>query len=484
MTHFNYTRRDFLKKSLAGSMGISLLGLSAYANQSHNSYYDKIIDPSIKDASIIPPRKGKSVYGLRVDPIKQVRMGVIGVGGRGWGVTDLFIKTGGVEVKAVCDIVPEKTANAKRWIQERGFPEPATYDDNENAWEKLCQRDDLDLIFIATPWELHTPMAIYAMKHGKHVCIEVPAAISLQECWDLVQTAEETRRHCTMLENCCYGENEMLMLNMQRLGVFGELTHGECGYIHDLRSLLCSEYGEGLWRRNHHVFYDGNLYTTHGLGPVSQYMDINTGDQYDYLISMSSLEAGLSKFARDHFPEGHKYRQEKFICGDVNTTLIKTIKGRTIMLQHDVINPRPYSRINMISGTSGTMADYPPRLALDEKNPFYIPTESRANPTPHEWIEGNALNAYFEKYKSRVWKESGDAARKNGGHGGMDFIMCYRLVESLQKGEVLDISVYDTAAWCATGPLSRISVTNKGAPIKIPDFTRGEWKNLKSNMKV
>ncbi len=485
MKKSNYTRRDFLRKSLIGGAGMSLLGLTGCTTtnaSARKSYYDKIIDPSVSGAAKLPRRTGKSVYGLRVDPMPVVRMGVVGVGGRGWGVTDLFIKTGGVEVRAVCDIIPEKVANAKRWVTERGFATPAGYDDSEEAWKKLCERDDLDIIFVATPWELHTPIAVYAMKQGKHVCIEVPAAISVEECWDLVRTAEETQRHCTMLENCCYGETEMLTLSMQRRGVFGTLTHGECAYIHDLRSLLCSEQGEGLWRRNHHILYNGNLYTTHGLGPVAQYMDINTGDKFEYVVSMSSVEAGLTKFAKDHFPEGHKYRQERYICGDMNTTLIKTAKGRSIMLQHDVISPRPYSRINLLSGTGGTFADYPPRLALDEGNPFYIPSEGREKGNSHEWMEGSNLSPYFEKYQSRIWKESGERARQNGGHGGMDFIMCYRLVESLKKGEALDINVYDTAAWCVIGPLSRISVANNGVPVQVPDFTRGEWKNAKSCM--
>jgi predicted dehydrogenase len=315
------------------------------------------------------------------------------------------------------------------------------------------------LIYVATPWEWHAEMAVCAMNQGKHVAIEVPAAITLQECWDLVDTAERTRRHCMMLENCCYGETEMLVMNMVRQGVLGQLTHGEAGYIHAFAAGLLSTRDSSLWRRRHLMQRNGNLYPTHGLGPVALYMDIHGGDRFDHLVSMSSCEKSLSQ-ARDELPAGDPRRQETYACGDVNSTLIKTALGRTILVQFDIVTPRPYTRINRICGTGGTFADYPPRLALAGN--------------AHAWETD--LAPYHEKYGHPLWKRHKQQALESGGHGGMDYLMNWRLIHCLRAGKPLDMTVYDAAAWSSIFPLSIDSVGKSSAAVTVPDFTRGQWQ--------
>jgi hypothetical protein len=297
------------------------------------------------------------------------------------------------------------------------------------------------------------------MKNGKHAAVEVRACTTLLECWDLVDTSEATRKHCVILENCCYGSNEMMVLGMVRDGLFGDITHGEAAYLHDLRGILTSSEGEGLWRRFPHMKRNGNLYPTHGLGPVAHYMDIHRGDRFDYMVSVSSAEASLSAYVKTNFADGDPKRAEKYICGDMNTSIIKTQKGRTILLQHDIVNPRPYSRLNSISGTKGAFADYPPRIFVD-------------GPKQEDW---QTIDAFREKYEHPLWKTTGEMARKTGGHGGMDYVMNYRLMDCLKKGLAPDINVYDAAAWSAPTPLSEASVAQNGAPQKFPDFTRGKW---------
>jgi hypothetical protein len=396
----------------------------------------------------------------------RVRVGIIGVGLRGMSLLGDLLAVEGVQVNAVCDIVAAKVTAAQKKVQQAGQPEPAGYSAGERDFESLCQRDDLDLVYIATPWHWHVPMAVAAMKHGKHAGVEVPAATTLKECWELVDTSERTRRHCIMLENCCYGYNELLVLNLVRAGRLGELTHGEAAYIHDLREILTEDANEGLWRRVPHTQRNANLYPTHGLGPVANYMGIQRGDRFDYLVSMSSPELGLSAYVRQKFPQGDPKRRERYVCGDMNTSLIKTARGRSIVLQHDVVSPRPYDRINLVSGTGGTFRDYPPRLFLDGQE------------GGHAW---QTLDKFKPDYEHRLWKTAGESARKLGGHGGMDFIMTYRLVQCMREGLPPDMDVYDAAAWSAPGPLSETSVARGSTPQKFPDFTRGRWKEAREH---
>jgi predicted dehydrogenase len=407
-------------------------------------------------------RVGKAVTmrGVPFEKRETARVGFVGLGGRGSYLLGDLLALDGVAVRAVCDLVTERAERAAKRVEEAGQDKPTVYGGSESAWEAVCRRDDLDLVYIATPWDWHVPMAVRAMEEGKHAAVEVPAATTLEDCWKLVETSEKTRRHCVLLENCCYGWSEMLVRNLVRAGKFGRITHGEAAYIHDLRALLLEDAGEGTWRRFPHVKRDGNLYPTHGLGPVAWYMDIHRGDRFDLLVSMSSREASLTEFRDARLPEGDPKRKEKYACGDMNTSLLRTVKGRTVVLQHDVVTPRPYDRANLIAGTKGTFRDYPARLYLEGQE------------GGEQWTDLERHRADFE---DPLWKNVGELARKRGGHGGMDFLMNYRLFQCLRDGLPPDIDVYDAAAWSAPGPLSELSVKKNSASVKFPDFTRGHW---------
>ncbi len=387
------------------------------------------------------------------------RIGIIGVGGRGTSLLGNLLGAN-ARVLAICDIVPEKAAHAQDLVEKSGQKPPTLYTSGDHSFQSLVARDDLDLVLIATPWNWHVEMAVAGMTHGKHVAVEVPAATTLEDCWKLVDTSEQTRRHCTMLENCCYGFNETLILRMVHDGLFGDLLYGEGAYLHDLRSELFSGKGEGLWRLAVHTQRDGNLYPTHGLGPVANYMGIQRGDRFDYMVSMSSPQRGLELYRKQHIDKSNPHWADHYVTGDLNTSLIKTSNGLTITLKHDVSNPQPYSRINKIAGTKGIFTDYPPRIYFDGQD-------------KEEWGSIDSWN----RYQYPLWKEEGEIAKKIGGHGGMDFIMLYRLLQCMRQGLPPDMDVYDAAAWSSPGPLSVLSLEHGSAPVKFPDFTRGHWKD-------
>ncbi len=438
-----YSRRAFFTVAGAATTG---LGLFAGAGGAENS-------PT-------PAQPGRQrVFGLKCPPLAKVRIGFIGVGGRGLSLLGNLLDIEGVEIKAVCDLVADRVQAARRQVAARGQPEPAGYSNGETAYEELCRREDLDLVYIATPWDSHTRIAVCAMQNGRHAAIEVPAALTLEECWQLVDTAERTRRHCLMLENCCYGEIELLVLRLARAGVLGELTHAEAGYLHEARDYLLQEADAAAWRRRFVARLNGNLYPTHGLGPVAQYLGIHAGDKFERLVSMSSPERGLSRRSAA-LPEGNPRRGEHYACGDINTSLLKTALGRTIVVQFSLVQSRPYSRINLLAGTGGTFSDYPPRLHLDGQ--------------AAEWI--TELQPWHEKYGHPLWRQLNAQARKSGGHGGMDYVMNWRLIQCLREGQPLDLTVYDAAAWSSIVPLSIASVARGGEPVAVPDFTRGAWE--------
>lgn len=393
------------------------------------------------------------------------KIGVIGLGGRGTEQLKNLLAAD-VEVKALCDIAPEKAKAAQEMVVKAGQTAPELYTDGPHAFEKLVARDDINLVMSATPWNWHVPMSVAAMKHGKHALTEVPAATTIDDCWLLVNTSEDTQRHCIMLENCCYGENETLILNMVRAGMFGDLLYGEAAYLHDLRSELFSNKGEGLWRRTVHTQRNGNLYPTHGLGPVSNYMGINRGDRFNYLVSMSTPARGLAAYRAAHVPKDDPKWQENYIDGDMNVSLIKTMNGLAINLQHDVSNPQPYSRLNTILGTKGIFRDYPPRIYFD------------GQPGEEEY---GGIEKYKAQFENPLWKREGQIAKKLGGHGGMDFIMIYRLMQCVREGLPPDMDVYDAAAWSSPAPLSLASVQQGSVPVPFPDFTRGRWKERKGS---
>ena len=402
----------------------------------------------------------KSVVGMPFDPRANVRMALIGCGERGSDMLKEYLGVDGLTVTAVCDVVKDAALQAQAAVERAGQHPPAVYANGERDFENLLKREDVDFAYMATPWEWHVPMALAAMNNGKHAFVEVPAAATIEDCWKLVDTSEKTRRHCLMMENCCYGYNELMVLNIVRAGLFGDLLYGEGAYLHDLRRLLFEDRSEGLWRRFPHTRGNGNFYPTHGLGPVANYMGINRGDRFDYLVSMSTPQRGLDAWRAANVPKDSPKWKEKNICGDLNTSLIKTANGLMITLQHDVVNPHPYDRINLIAGVKGIFRDYPPRIYFDDPNAEeYLP-----------------IDQFKDQYEHPLWKREGELARKLGGHGGMDFVMVYRLIECMHKGLAPDFDVYDAAAWSAPGPLSEASVAQGSAPVKFPDFTRGRWK--------
>lgn len=438
----NQSRRDFLKLGAAAGLGAAVAGLGLEAKE--------------RGAA---PGEGRSQF--RVPALPTVKVGFVGVGGMGSAHVLNYLNIEGVEIKAICDVRPAHVERAQKWVVEAGQPEPRGYSKGERDFERMCETEDLDLVMTATPWEWHVPVCLAAMRNGKHAATEVPAAMSLEDCWALVEAAEKHGKHCQMMENCCYDRIELMTLNLVRKGVLGEVLHAEAGYLHDLRGVKFANEGEGLWRRAWAEKLNGNLYPTHGLGPVAQCLNVNRGDALDYMVSMSSPARGLHEYAVATFGADSPQAKEKYALGDVNTSLIKTKLGKTIILIHDTNLPRPYTRINLVQGTKGLAHKWPDRI--------YV--EGLADKA-HQWDDFGKFSA---EYDHPLWKAI--ASKGEGrGHGGMDYIEDYRLVQSLLKGEPLDQDVYDAAAWSAIVGASVQSVAAKGRPVTIPDFTRGKWK--------
>lgn len=434
----NISRRDIIKTGVAATVATSLIGA---------------------ETAKAAPVAAKTMADVPFERRDKVRIGIVGVGARGLSMIHDFLGIENLEITALCDNVKANAEQGKAMIEKAGRPSPAMFTDGDRAFEKLCERDDVDFVYSPTPWEWHFAVGMAAMENGKHVGLEVPMATTMKDLWKLVDTSERTRKHCIMLENCCYDFNETLVLNMVRDGAFGEITHGEAAYIHDLRMIMNEDRSEGLWRRAWHTRQNGNLYPTHGLGPVSNYMNINRGDRLDHMVSMSSPSRSLDLYREQTVPKDSPKWKERYINGDMSTSIIKTAKGLTIMMQHDTSTPRPYDRLNLIQGTKGIFRDFPARIMIE------------GQPEKHRFTN---LDKYKEKYTHWLWKKLGDKAR-NAGHGGMDFIMSWRLVQCFREGLPYDMDVYDGAAWSAPFPLSADSIAKNSSSVKIPDFTRGQW---------
>lgn len=446
------TRREFLK--LAGGLSAGLmLGTTGCSGQA-------------KPRSQKPLAAAGSAEALAAEPIDTVRIGMIGTGDRGVQHIDKLVKIRHAEIVAIADPYMKAAKRGQEMCVEAGHTAPDLYTDGEYGYRKMLEREDIDAVWISTPWRWHCPQGVDAMLAGKHALIEVPMALTIDELWELVDTCEKTGRHCMMMENVNFGRDELLALNLCRQGVLGELTHGEASYIHDLRYQMKDvDHDTGSWRTGYHARENGNLYPTHGLGPVAQYMNIDrTDDRFDSMVSMSSPALGRQKFADAHFPADHPRRQARYISGDMSTSLIKTHLGRTIMVQWDTCTPRPYSRHNLIQGTNGVFAGFPTRLALEGRGSY------------HHWTQGEAMREVYDEFEHPLWARMGEEAERAGGHGGMDFIMNSRIIECLRGGGPMDQNVYEGASWSAVRPLSAWSVAHGGKPIAFPDFTRGKWQ--------
>ena len=456
----NFNRRNFLKKT-----GLSAASLYMASNLACSEEYEK-------------NTSGGSYMGDFAAPkLKTVRIAIIGLGARGSGHAKQLAAIEGTEIVALSDLYEDLVDRSVSLCAESGngrHQSISRYYGDENQWEKMLIEVKPDAVIIATNWNNHAKMAIESMKQGAHAFVEVPIAVTLEEMWEIVNTSEQTQKHCMMMENVNYGREELLYLNLCRKGVIGDLLHAEAAYIHELRfQMEEQERGTGSWRTHHYAKRNGNLYPTHGLGPVAQYMNLGRGeDQFSSIISFSSPAKGRKLYAEKNYSKDHKWNALDYQGGDLNTSIIKTNLGRTIMIQWDETSPRPYTRHNLLQGTKGILAGYPTRVALEGGVPG-------ATENHHSWAEGEKLEALYEQYEHPIYLRLGALAQKMGGHGGMDFMMRYRIVECLRNGLPLDQNLYEGCFWSAVSPLSEASVAKGGMPQQFPDFTRGFWNKTK-----
>jgi predicted dehydrogenase len=440
-------RRDFLKKSAVVGAGLAFGASGGCAARP-------------RAASRGPAAAAAQAFAA--PPMETVRIGFVGVGHQGTGHLRNLLNIPGAEIRAIADISPSNMARALTMVAEAGHSRPEAYDRGPEDFRRLCERDDIDLIYTATPWEWHAPVLLAAMRNGKHGATEIPLAITVDECWELVETAEQTKRHCVMMENVCYGRTEMAILHMVRNGLLGELIHAESGYLHDLRRHKLTDFYVGRWRVRHSIERDGDLYPMHGIGPLAWWLDINRGNQFDYLVSTSTKSRGLNLWAEENLGPDSPEAGQQYALGDVVNTLIKTTNDQSILLTHDTNLPRPYSRRTKLQGTRGLVGMYP-------DGRIHVEGRSEA----HQWED---LTEYTARYDHPIWKDLGERAR-GAGHGGMDYIEDYRLVQGLRTGIPLDFDVYDGAAWSAISELSERSIRNRSSAIDFPDFTRGAWRS-------
>lgn len=418
----------------------------------------------------------KDVLGLTTPKIDTVRVGFIGLGMRGPSAVSRFTHIPGTKIVALCDIYEERVEGTQKMLENAGLPRAAGYSGSEDSWKELCERDDIDLVYIATDWKTHAEMMIYAMEQGKHVACEVPAAMTLDEIWAIIDTAERTQKHAMQLENCVYDYFELTSLNMAQQGLFGEVLHAEGAYIHDLSAFW--EYYQDDWRLQYNKEFRGDVYATHGMGPAAQALDIHRGDKMNILVAMDTKPVNIP----EHLIDKRGVDRDSaymFANGQHTMTMISTENGKTIHIQHDVASPRPYSRMYQLSGTKGFANKYPSEgYALDASSLESSEIPNLENLNAHSFVSKEVKDALMQTYKHRIHRELEEKAKEVGGHGGMDFIMDYRLVYCLQNGLPLDMDVYDLAEWCSLAELSRISLENNNAPVVVPDFTRGNWDKI------
>jgi predicted dehydrogenase len=453
-------RRDFLKKSGTAGLGMALGSMAIGKNG------------GIRQRQL----ETEPIEHLFTPPIETVQVGYVGIGNQGSGHLRNLLRIEGVEIKAVCDIREERTLWAQEQCEKAGKPKPTAYNKGNEDFKRMCDSEDLDLVYNATPWEWHVPISVKAMETGSHAASEVPGAITVEGCWELVETSEKYKKHCCTMENCNYDRTELMLFNMVRHGLFGELLHAECGYLHDLRGWKFGQaYYPHDWRLQYSIKRNADLYPTHGLGPVAQWMDITRGNKFEYLVSMSSPSRSLKLEAIRRYGKDHPLAKTDYALGDVVSTLIKTNKGQTVLVTHDTNSPRPYSRRILIQGTKGLARKYPEeKIYLEGISP------------PHRWDDistdyvgkGNHYTYYREQYKHPLLTSLEEKA-EGAGHGGMDFIEDYRLIQCLREGKPTDSDVYEGATISAVVALSEKSIAEKSTSLEFPDFTRGKWEMRK-----
>ena len=460
-------RRDFIK--VAGMAGLGLTSIEGFSSVK-NSFEDSDLPAMIRENE--KNRTGNfnmSDYGA--PKLSTIRVGIIGLGQRGPAHLQNMVRLEGVEVKALCDIRPEKAEAAKKLAEEKGH-HPELYAGNRDDWKKLCDRDDLDLVYITTPWYLHAEMSIYAMEHGKHVATEVPAAGTIEECWKLVETSERTKKHCMMMENYAYMEFQLLMLNMARKGFFGEIVHGEGAYnTSKMNNNFSKTMYWDMWWLKQYAWRKGNIYPTHGLGPVALIMDLNRGDRPDFLVSVETNDFMMNKRAVELAEKDDFFRPftGKDYRGTMNVTVVRTKMGRTIMLQHDASTPSPHNLIHGVWGTKGAA--------------LYDPQPPKISAGNHEWVTPDEFEKLKEKYTPEITHKMRELA-KSSGHGGSDIQEDWHLIDCLHNGLPLDQTVYDAASWSSVVPLSEWSVMHRSNSIDFPDFTCGAWETNRRTMDI
>ena len=420
------------------------------------------------------PAGQQDAIGLTAEPIETVHIGVVGLGMRGSEAVNRLAKVPGAVITGLCDLLPDRVEASQAILTNQGKPAAeGTYSGEQESWRGLCEQADIDLVYICTDWLNHYPIAMYAMECGKHVAIEVPAALTKDEIWGLINQCEKTRKHCMMLENCVYDFFEMTTLEMAQRGLFGEIIHVEGAYCHNLDPYW-DEYWNN-WRLDYNQKNRGDVYPTHGIGPVCQVLDIHRGDRMTTLVSMDTKSFNGAKITSNHTGKPCT----DFANGDETSTLIRTEKGKTILIEHDVMTPRPYSRMYQVVGTDGYASKYPiGQYCLREEKP--ADKVDARHISDEKTYEGEEMEALQAGYRNVILtQELERVAKEVGGHGGMDFIMDYRLVYCLRHGLPLDMDVYDLAEWCCVAPLSRVSLENGCMPVEVPDFTRGAWDRVK-----
>ncbi len=452
------SRREFVKTGAiagAGIAGLTLTDAAAFGRHKSKTKASESSDPSI------------------------VRVGFIGIGGRGTGHVHDSITVGGLEIVSICDISQAAIDNVQSLLSKNGHKPAKAYTGSDRAFEQMLKNEKLDAVIIATPWEWHVPMAIASMKAGvPYTGVEVSAANTLEECWDLVNVHEQTGNQVMIMENVCYRRDVMAILNMVRKNLFGELVHCRCGYEHDLRGVKFDFKNEVLtigknarseanWRGLHSVRRNGDLYPTHGLGPIGVYLDINRGNRFLNIASMATKSRGLKKYIKDHSKNDNSLEPLTFNSGDIVTSMIKCANGETIIVTHDTNLPRPYSLGFRVQGTNGLWKGEGGGDWQDAGEQIYIEGQSQ----PHQW---DKAEPWLQKYDHQYWREKGDKAL-GAGHGGMDFIMLSDFYDTVRHKRQVPLDAYDAAAWSAVSALSEMSVARGGELVDFPDFTRGQW---------
>ncbi|MDY6250479.1 MAG: Gfo/Idh/MocA family oxidoreductase [Bacteroidaceae bacterium] len=430
------------------------------------------------------PAGQKSVLGLTTEKMPVVRVAFVGLGMRGPGAVERFTYIPGTQIVALCDYEAKRAEACQRFLKKAGLP-PADIYSGATGYEELCRRPDIDLVYVATDWDHHFPVAKCALENGKHTAIEVPSAMNLEQCWELIELSEKTRKHCMILENCCYDWYELNALNMAQHGVFGEVLRAEGAYIHNLDDFWGYYWSnpdgtdpEKLgWRMKYNMENRGDVYATHGLGPVAQVLDIHRGDRFTTLVAMDTKAV----HGPDYVEAKTGKRPANFRNGDQTTTLMRTANGKVVEIQHNVMNPQPYNRLYKLTGTKGYATKYPEQhFALDKSQLNASGVAPKVDDlSSHGFLPKAEHDALMQKYQHPIITKYGAMAQKVGGHGGMDFFMDARLVYCLQNGLPLDMDVYDLAEWCCLAELGSLSMDNNCASVAFPDFTRGEWNKVK-----